>query len=407
MPNVKLTDAFVSKAQPPEKGDRIFYWDTELRGFALQVTKDGAKSYVIQYRSGRRSHRMTIKGAASVWTLAAARKEAKALLGAVAKGGNPLAERRKAEAGDANSLRAIAETYLQREEKAGRMRSLAERRGILERSVFPSLGRLPIGEIRRSDIAKMLDKIEDERGPAAADAALMALRVVFNWHAARDDDFLSPLVRGMKRNKSVERDRTLTDEELRAVWKAADELRTPFARLMQFILLTGTRRNEALHLRRSEIAGNSWVIPRERYKIGEKHGDHEIFLTPAAQDILRALPIIGPGDGFVFSTSGKSPLGNLSKLKAEFDAACGVTGWTIHDLRRTARTLLSRAGVSSEVAERCVGHGPGGIEATYNRHRYEAEKRHAFEALAALLERIVNPPADNVVTLRSETQAVL
>ena len=102
---------------------------------------------------------------------------------------------------------------------------------------------------------------------------------------------------------------------------------------------------------------------------------------------------------FVFTADGSRALGGFADRKAEFDKACGVTGWTIHDLRRTARTLLSRAGISADVAERCLGHALGGIRATYDRHEYEAEKRHAFEALAQTIERIVRPPAPVVADI--------
>ena len=81
-------------------------------------------------------------------------------------------------------------------------------------------------------------------------------------------------------------------------------------------------------------------------------------------------------------------------------AQCGVSGWTIHDLRRTARSLLSRAGVNADVAERCLGHVVGGVRGVYDRHQYQAEMLHAYEALAALIERIVDPPSGVVVPLR-------
>ena len=76
-----------------------------------------------------------------------------------------------------------------------------------------------------------------------------------------------------------------------------------------------------------------------------------------------------------------------------------MTGWTLHDLRRTARSLMSRAGVNADHAERCLGHVIAGVRGTYDRHEYHAEKQHAFEALAALIERIVNPPEGNVSAL--------
>jgi integrase len=103
---------------------------------------------------------------------------------------------------------------------------------------------------------------------------------------------------------------------------------------------------------------------------------------------------------FIFSKS-KKPLGGLDRHKRVIDEASGVTGWTIHDLRRTARSLMSRAGVNADIAERCLGHVIGGVRGIYDRHEYFEEKQRAFEALAGQIDRIVNPQ-DNVVPMRGE-----
>jgi integrase len=87
----------------------------------------------------------------------------------------------------------------------------------------------------------------------------------------------------------------------------------------------------------------------------------------------------------------------MSKRKAAFDKQAGISkNWTIHDLRRTARSLMSRAGVRPDIAERVLGHSIKGVEGTYDRHSYREEKAHALRVLASLIENIVNPPADNV-----------
>jgi integrase len=121
-------------------------------------------------------------------------------------------------------------------------------------------------------------------------------------------------------------------------------------------------------------------------------------------------------NGLVFTTDGKRPLGGFSKFKRAFDAkvltelrkensAAELPRWTLHDLRRTARSLMSRAGVPSDHAERCLGHVLPGIRGTYDRHEYINEKRHAFEALASLVDLIAIPPASNVVIALSENRA--
>jgi integrase len=234
-----------------------------------------------------------------------------------------------------------------------------------------------------------------------ANNTLAHVRKIMNWHSTRTDNFRSPIVRGMARTKPGERkrDRVLTDDELRAVWKAAERLSGPFGYLVRFILLTATRRNEAADIADGEVSGDAWTIPAERYKTKL---DHVIPLSRAARDLLGSITRI-EGVPYIFTT-GDRPIGGFTKFKEAFDKACGVTGWTIHDLRRTARSLMSRAGVPSDHAERCLGHVIGGVRGTYDRHAYHAEKKQAFEALATQIDRIINPQP-NVVSMRSEIPA--
>jgi integrase len=388
----KLTPAFVARVTPADTNQ--VYWDTEQRGFGLLVLPSGQKRYVIQYRAFGRSRRMTFKPGL---TLTDARKEAKAKLGDVAKGVDPLAEKRRQEGAATNTLRAVTEEYMKRE--GAKLRSVDSRKATFERLIFPVLGARQIDDIRRSDIVRLLDKVEDERGPSMAHLVLAYISKVMNWHASRDDEFRSPIVRGMGRIKPADhaRERVLTDEELRAIWQAAESATGPFGSFVRFALLTATRRNEAAHMRRDELSNGDWIIPAERMKGKKGHKrDHLVPLSAAAKAIIDDLPVLGP---FVFTANGRRPIRGFATFKADFDRRCGVTGWRIHDLRRTARSLMSRAGVGADIAERCLAHVIGGVRGVYDRHAYRDEKAHAFEVLAALVERIVNPPADNVASL--------
>jgi integrase len=380
----------------------MIFWDQAMPGFGLMVTRKGHKSYVVDYRASGRKRRMHLKAGLS---LSDGRREAKAILGAVAKGGDPLGQRRRAERAKSDTLTAIVEEYLARE--GGQLRTIGERRSVLRRLVLPKLGARQIGDITRTDIVRLLDRIADENGAPMADHTLAYLRRVMTWHASRSDDFRSPIVRGMARTKPSQRrrQRVLSGSELRAVWQAAEASKDAFAYLVQFLLLTATRRNEAAHMRRGEVSGKEWTIPQERYKTGL---ELVIPLSSAAMVMLAKVPKIGKSD-LVFTINGKRPISWFSGFKRAFDMKvlaelrkqdpeAKLPRWTLHDLRRTARSLMSRAGVPSDHAERCLGHVLPGIRGTYDRHEYLPEKRRAFEALATLVERIVNPAA-NVVAL--------
>jgi integrase len=145
--------------------------------------------------------------------------------------------------------------------------------------------------------------------------------------------------------------------------------------------LTATRRTEAARAHRREIAEGDWTIPEERYKTKV---DHLVPLSAMAAEF------VGEGRGFLFSSDGgKTALSGFSKPKADLDTASGVSDWTLHDCRRTARTLMSRAGVPTDHAERCLGHTMPAVRGVYDKFAYRNEKLAAFEALAGLVGEIV------------------
>jgi integrase len=389
-------------------------------GLYIVVHPSGTKSYAVRYRYGGKPRKLTLKGI----TLKAARKEAADALYEVEKGRDPsAAKRQKKEAQQLaaeNTFKAVAEEYLKREGgmkrddegrpkfAAGKLRTANQQCATLERLVYKTLGDRPIAEIKRSEIIRLLDKIDAgelvdddnpiEGGPVMADRTLAVIRRILNWHAVRDENYRSPIVRGMARVKPKERarTRTLTDDELRAIWKAASEGEGSFLALIKFLLLTAARRNEAAGMKREEVNGTDWTLPASRNKTKL---DLVRPLSEKAQAVLETQPEID-GCPYVFTT-GSRALSGFSKFKADFDEACGATGWMLHDLRRTARSLMSRAGVNADHAERCLGHVIGGVRGTSDRHEYHAEKKQAFDALAVQIERIINPPKGNVTALPS------
>jgi integrase len=355
------------------------------------VTGGGHRSYVAQYRVNGRSRRYTIGDARKI-DLEVARRRARAVFGKVAHDIDPADEKRKAAESAGNTFKAVAERYLARD--GSKLRTAGRRGATLERLVYPTLGDRPIDEIARPDLVHLLDGIEDERGPAMANQVLAIVRKIMNWHALRSNTFCTPIVPGMAREQQGERTRVLTDEELQRVWTTAESYPGPWGQFIRFLLLTASRRSEAAEMKWPEVEGGLWVIPSERYKTGAQV---TLPLSGRALFELAALPRFANSD-YVFTVSGRNPLVGFSSFKLKFDVASGVRDWTIHDLRRTARSLFSRAGVSPDVAERCLGHVIGGVRGTYDRHRYLEEMKHAFEALASLIDRIVHPKP-NVITM--------
>ena len=445
-----LTPISIKNMKPEEV--RKEYPDGGCRGLYLVVQPNsGVKSFAVRCRVNGKPAKITLgkfvfddpaaaKGKTNpkigdALTLHAARRLAADVMQQIAGGGDPVASRRHAKAEQErqreDTFRAVAERYMKREAgmkfdadgnasfDASNLRTGHERWLMLERSAFPTLGSRPIVEIKKSDIIKLLDKIADGElkdhkgkkitgGPVAADRLLAVIRKIFSWHASREDDFRSPIVTGMNRVKASKqaRERVLTDSELRTIWRTASQLEGPFPAFVRFLLLTGARRSEASEMTWDEVSSDGdWLLPASRNKVKR---DLLRPLSQAAQAVLAAQPKI-EGCEFVFTTDGRSPIRGYSKHKAKFDAAVlrelkkedpeteALPNWTLHDARRSARTLLSRAGVNADHAERCLGHVVAGVRGVYDRHEFYDEKKTAYERLATLIERIANRPSENVV----------
>jgi integrase len=373
MPQRQLTDRFCDRVNAESQID---YFDEAMTGLALRVSP--TKKAWIWLHTGLDGKRKRLTfGTYPAISLAAARGKVELM-------------RRELEAGlppKTETFRAICEEYLRR----AKVRTKSERARTLERLVYPSLGSRPIDDIRRSEIVRLLDGIEDASGPVMADRTLALIRKIMNWHATRSDDFRSPIVKGMARTKPNERarERTLTDDEIRALWRASKGV---FGRFVQFLLLTGARRGEAAQMQRSELDEGDWTLPAARNKT-------KVDLVRPLSKAAQALVEDG-GTEWVFTTDGLTPISGFSKFKRALDKASGLRDYTLHDLRRSARSLMSRAGVDKDHAERCLGHVIGGVRGVYDRHEYHAEKQQAFEALAALIERIVTGTQAGVLQLK-------
>jgi integrase len=414
MTHGKLSEDTVKRLPIPNAGNRITYFAGATiqgakapRGFGVRVTAAGTRAFVLNYRLRGREHRFTI-GAWPDWSVLKAVREARNLRQRVDRGENPIEDR--APSPITVTVASVLDDFVVRHvrNKNQPLRSADEYESAFNRLVKPHIGKLGIYEVRRSHIIRMLDEIEDANGPVMADRTLAYVRKAFNWYATRDDQFNVPVVRGMARIKPKERARTrvLSDDEIRTIWPELAKAGT-FGALTKTLLLAAQRRDEVAHMSDKEIGSDGiWTIPAERYKAKRPNF---VPLSKAALAVVAAQPRHDNCD-YVFPSNAKTPYSGFSKSKARLDNAIFATmknrakigakvepipNWTLHDLRRTAKTLMARAGVRPDISERVLGHVIAGVEGIYDRHSYADEKRDALEKLAAQVERILNPQIEN------------
>jgi integrase len=369
-------------------------------GLYVRIQPTGAKSFVAVTPDPYGRQIWATLGTTDVLKLEDARAKARAAIGRIKEGLPPFEQPTPRAA----TFEDVAAQWLKRHVKAKRLRTEYGIRRLLERHVLPRWKAKAFVAIRRSDVADLLDEVEDRSGTRQADLVLSLIRSISNWYATRYDTYVPPFVKGMRRESTKERERSriLDDAELLAVWQAAEADGARFGVLVRLLLLTAQRRQKVLAMRWADVSPDGvWTIPAEPR---EKTNAGELQLPPAAFDIIRAQLWIG-SNPFVFPGRGDGHLGGISDLKRKFEAALpAMPQWQLHDLRRTSRSLMSRAGVPREHAERVMGHVVGGVEGTYDRHAYAAEEADALARLAALIDSIVEPRA-NVLPLKRGSRA--
>jgi integrase len=407
----KLTDAKIKDLKP--KAQRYVVADNEVPGLFVRVAKSGAKTFTIVARDPWKAQLWReVKGATvGIDALADVRKKAREGIRRIKVGQDPFPPPEE----KPDSFETIAKRYVKLHIVKNGKRTKADIERKLKVYIYPTWRDRVLEDIKKADVTALLDHVELEHGPRQADSILTLIRAIMNWHAGRAD-YVPPLARKMRRQQSpTKRERVLDDDEIRAIWPVLADVGA-FGDLVKLLLLTAQRRDKAAGMAWSEFADDgTWTLPRAPH---EKGNGGTLPLPEIAAEVIRKQPRVGGNDHvFVGRTKG-SHISGYSKSKRNLDAkvttarrkaAADAGGdpakvmpfpnWTLHDCRRTARSLMSRAGVSSEIAERILGHTKGGVEDIYDRHRYTAEKGAALAKLAGLILLILQPPAGNVVNL--------
>jgi integrase len=408
----KLTDAVMRSLKPPARGN-VLHYDPELEGFAGRVTAKNAKAFVLVYHFERLEHRDTVGGWPE-WSADAARERAKEWKRGLSLGISP---RGKPPAPATDTLKARIEQYLadprsKRTKRPLRPSTLRTYRRALRQYATP-LHHRPLQEIRRREVAELLDEINRTRGSSTAMLTRTALGRLYTWAMARDYAEYNP-VAGTEGWQGGERDRTLPDDELRLVWRGtAGEDPSGYYTIVRLLIRLGLRPQEAGSLSTDEVKDDAIELPADYTK------NWLPLLLPIPYQVRRDLGAQERTNGkHFFGIRGKKGFsgGSWSEAKQALDLRIAkisaeqrlgrplaegekpeesdfLPAWQHRDLRRTVETRLAKLGVRQEVINRLLNHAIGSITTVYNQHEYYDEKKAALQKWSDELDRIVGEPA--------------
>jgi integrase len=409
---VVLTDRLLKAMQSATPGERTPIYDRAVPGLLTRPNARGPAFYVQKWDPSAMTTRWLKLGDYPTLSLKDARERARDVLAAIAES-RPVPTATQFGMTFAELVEIYKACLLNK-------RTRREIEAALDHTVA-ELGDRPAASIRHEDLATFLESVagQTERngsgtklragGPHAAAKLRVYLGVMFKWASYHRKGGIvanpmaaisaSELLRGRSFNRV--RDHIISDSDLRTIWIAASGFRYPFGPLIRALILTGQRLAELAEAQWSEVDDSTecLVIPGERMKGGKAHA---LPITPRMRELLTELPRFSQGD-FIFSTTlGARPIGGYANFKMRFDRAVAEIGrveaWKIHDVRRSVRTGLARAGVPVFDAELVIGHQQSGVHRVYDRHRYDAEKLNALLRWEHLLDRIIDPPP-NVIPL--------
>ena len=374
MPVVTLTD-ITMRSLRPTPGRQVIYVDKSLKGFGVRVNERGM-SYVLTFGPERRRIKIADVG---VVPLKEARTKAKTILAEKQLG---IAKPETAPTFDeAKTL------FLSICESKNKPRTVRDYTRLLDRHF--AFGRKPVNEITPQEINRRIDRLQ--KTVSEQNHALVAIKVFFRWAQRRHYVTHSPC-EGMQTIKRPPRDRVLTDNELAAVYGAAEKIGYPFGTIVQLCILIGQRRSEIAWLRRCYFAEDRCTLPAALTK---NKRNHTFPIGTMAQAVIDSIP--GESDFLFPAQRGDTVFGGWSKQKMALDALCPIDPWTLHDLRRTFAHQWQRMGIKIEHTEAALNHVSGtrgGIVGVYQTYNYEAELKDCYAQWESRLRSILQTAKD-------------
>ena len=355
---LRLTDMAIKKLSNPLQG-QITHWDEQTPGFGLRCSPK-SKSFVVMYGEKRR---LKTLGRYPDLSLSEARTEAKRFFVQYSEGvlTTPIFFISFEEAKD---------KFLQDCEGRNKSRTVADYKRLLNKH-FQFTGNIDV--ISRQDIMKIISGLS--KTPSEQSHAFVAIRTMMNW-CVRQGLIEYSVVPHVKLS-TTPRNRILNDEELKQVYKRAEEAPYPFGPIVQLLILTGQRRSEIGSLRRSWLVEGEVILPEG---FAKNKREHRFPLSEMASNVIKSVPDTG-NIFFPAATDFDKPFSGWAWHKARLDEGLkNVAPYTIHDLRRTFATVHAKIGTPIHVTEKLLNHVSGtisGVAAVYNRHSYAEEMKAA------------------------------
>jgi integrase len=360
----------------------------------VRIRAGGARTWIYQYKIGSQHRRITL-GSLAALTPARARETAADLHAAVRLGQDPAGAKTEGRVRAAETMAVVVQSYLTYQSGHLRPRSYRE----VERHLLKyakSLHGLQLQKIDRRTVAALVLDVGSDNGAATGNRVRASLSALFSW-AMRQGLCDSNPIAGSTRQAEQSRARVLSDDELKIIWNA---LRSDdYSAIIKLLVLTGCRRDEVGSLCWSEVTADQIVLPPQRTK---NNREHRIPIVGAVRAILDGRARNG---AFVFGRHPAKPFSGWGVSKAGLDQRIRAAGhqlepWRLHDLRRTMRTNLGKLGIASHIAELAINHARKGIEATYDKYRYENEIKTALTLWANHVLAAVEGRERKVVPLR-------
>ncbi len=394
----RLTDARIRSLRA--KDTRYEVWDTEP-GFGLRIAPSGRKSFIYLYRFHGKPRRLTL-GVYPRMSLADAREQVAVAANKIGQDIDPGTEKVQARNAlrDAESFEELARQWVERWAKPNR-KSWKEAERELEMDAIPAWGKKKAYDIKRRDVIELIESIMDRGSPVMANRTLQLVKQVFKFGVQRGIIDASPAVAIDKPAKETRRDRVLTDDEIKAFWAGLDKaIMTDDVRIaLKLCLVTAQRRAEVAGMRRSEIDGDWWTIPKERTKNGKAH---RVPLSPLAKTLIDQ----AAGDDYLFpSPRRRGPTGEPIPIEpraltnavtknrsrnVEDKPIWDFPRFCTHDLRRTAATKMTELGISRFDVGKVLNHSDHEITAVYDHYAYDAEKKKALLKWSRRLQEILS-----------------